>query len=235
MTDKFKSFQSGMPVTMEAMKTKAAGFDFQSLIDHSVENTNVCTISNSSGQVLQTVPVLGEDIPFMDPDLIKARGWHINISPTNGHRFSALTGSYWNCICKKNNIHHKIVGRCPVCKKNSTVKQMAYVEDILHDYLQWEFIVGGNKVEYTKEKIDRMFKDYGMMIVTFTKSDGSKRVMKCTKDLENVPEEFHPKISRDGKKSRKQNPLLCNVFEIGVGWRSFYYAKVESVEYSNVG
>lgn len=84
--------------------------------------------------------------------------------------------------------------------------------------------------EFTKEFVDGEFKKNGILKVTFTKADGSTRVMVCTKDLDNVPEEHHPKGEGEDRPGRKPNDLLCNVYEIGVGWRSFYYAKVQDIE-----
>lgn len=86
------------------------------------------------------------------------------------------------------------------------------------------------KIKYTEDSIAELFKKHGTLKVIFTKADGSTRQMICTKDMEKVPVEFHPKPLQEGQEPRKKNPLLCNVFEIGVGWRSFYYEKVMDVE-----
>jgi len=86
-----------------------------------------------------------------------------------------------------------------------------------------------NKPEYTEESLNQLFREVGTLKVKFIKADGSERQMICTKDMEKIPKEFHPKPLDPGKEPRKKNPLLCNVFEIGVGWRSFYYAKIISV------
>lgn len=85
-------------------------------------------------------------------------------------------------------------------------------------------------MEYTKEIVNGMFKEHGRLKVVFTKADGSERHMVCTVDMEDVPKEFHPKEVAEGEKRRERPPGLSSVYEIGVGWRSFYYSKIISVE-----
>ncbi len=85
-------------------------------------------------------------------------------------------------------------------------------------------------MEHNEDTVKELFKDHGILTVIFTKANGDKRQMTCTKDMEIIPEEFHPKPLGPGQEPKKKNPLLCTVFEIGVGWRSFYYSKIISIE-----
>lgn len=141
LKDKFVSLQTGMPVSMKEIMERASGLNFENMKEYTRNNTNACVLSNHLGQIIEIFPVLKEDIPFVDINLFKAKGWNLNINPPNGGKFTSLTNSFWNCECKKYNVHHKIVGRCPECNKDATVKQMANVEDILADQLDWDFIV----------------------------------------------------------------------------------------------
>jgi hypothetical protein len=141
LKNKFVTFQPGMPVSMAELKERAQGVDFNSLIEYTEENTNACTIVNTAGQIIHVVPILGNEVGFVDINLLKAKGWSIIIDKQRDSRFTALTDSFWNCACKEKSIHHKIVGRCEVCKKNSTIKQMDSIENLLKDSFQWKVIV----------------------------------------------------------------------------------------------
>lgn len=67
----------------------------------------------------------------------------------------------------------------------------------------------------------------GPVSVTFTKADGTDRVMKCTKWMDLIPEENHPKTQSTGD-STSDN---ITVFDLEKGgWRSFNITKVK--EYS---
>ena len=60
--------------------------------------------------------------------------------------------------------------------------------------------------------------------VTFTKADGSKRVMQCTTDMNRIPEEKHPSL--DTIDSRR-DPKLYKVFDLEKNdWRSFREERV---------
>ncbi len=75
----------------------------------------------------------------------------------------------------------------------------------------------------SKEVIQVMLKSNNQVKVIFTKKNGDERTMVCTQSLGMIPEKFHPKT--DSKK-RKVNEDVCNVYELGVGWRSFRYDSV---------
>ena len=64
--------------------------------------------------------------------------------------------------------------------------------------------------------------------VTFTKKDGSERVMKATQDLDNlIPREKHPK----GVGKECKNPNIVSVFDTEKGeWRSFDFSRVSETK-----
>ena len=69
----------------------------------------------------------------------------------------------------------------------------------------------------------------GAVSVTFTKADGTDRVMKCTKWMDLIPEENHPKTQSTGDTTSDN----ITVFDLEKGgWRSFNITKVK--EYSVV-
>ena len=69
----------------------------------------------------------------------------------------------------------------------------------------------------------------GPVSVTFTKADGTDRVMKCTKWMDLIPEENHPKTQSTGDNTSDN----ITVFDLEKGgWRSFNITKVK--EYSAV-
>jgi hypothetical protein len=63
--------------------------------------------------------------------------------------------------------------------------------------------------------------------ITFTKSDGSSRVMKCT-----LNEEFLPKIEAQEKTtSRAVNPEVCPVWDMeNQAWRSFRWDSITGIK-----
>jgi len=69
----------------------------------------------------------------------------------------------------------------------------------------------------------------GPVSVTFTKADGTDRVMKCTKWMDLIPEQNHPKKESTGDNTSDN----ITVFDLEKGgWRSFNITKVK--EYSVV-
>jgi len=65
--------------------------------------------------------------------------------------------------------------------------------------------------------------------ITFTKKDGTERVMKCTlrPDLLPVQEIV------EGKEPRKQNDSVMSVYDVEAnGWRSFTVRSVKRVEFT---
>ena len=68
--------------------------------------------------------------------------------------------------------------------------------------------------------------------VTFSKVDGSERVMLCTINPALIPSEFYPKIEANGEpiKTIKENLNIIRAFDIEkLGWRSFRIDSIKSV------
>lgn len=62
--------------------------------------------------------------------------------------------------------------------------------------------------------------------ITFTKKDGTKRVMQCTRDFSIIPTDHHP------KNTSVESTTACRVFDVEKQeWRSFVYENVERFEY----
>ena len=83
-------------------------------------------------------------------------------------------------------------------------------------------------MEIVREDLFKMLVE-GPVSVTFTKADGTDRVMKCTKWMDLIPEENHPKTESAGGNTSDN----ITVFDLEKGgWRSFNITKVK--EYSVV-
>lgn len=86
------------------------------------------------------------------------------------------------------------------------------------------------------EKETKLFKkwlkghlNYGEVTVTFTKKDGSERVMKCTTSSSLVPQEPVTE-SLEPKREKKVNEDICPVYDIEAkGWRSFRWDSIKEV------
>jgi WYL_2, Sm-like SH3 beta-barrel fold len=69
----------------------------------------------------------------------------------------------------------------------------------------------------------------GPIIVTFTKKDGSERVMECTTSTSLVPQEPITE-SLTPKREKKVNEDVCPVYDIeSKHWKSFRWDSVKSV------
>ena len=65
--------------------------------------------------------------------------------------------------------------------------------------------------------------------VTFTKKDGTERVMKCTLN----PEQLPPAPVTENKKERKANDNVLAVYDVeSQGWRSFTIKSVTKVQFT---
>jgi len=65
-------------------------------------------------------------------------------------------------------------------------------------------------------------------IVTFKKLDGSNRVMTCTKSLNVIPKEHHPKTNKEPA------PNTVNVWDLNAkGWRSFKYDRINNIVFED--
>lgn len=89
------------------------------------------------------------------------------------------------------------------------------------------------------EKETRLFKrwlkshlNYGPVTITFTKKDGSERVMKCTTSTSLVPQE--PLIEgAEPKREKTPNKDVCPVYDLEAkAWRSFRWSSIKQVTFT---
>lgn len=81
---------------------------------------------------------------------------------------------------------------------------------------------------YTKEDI-RELASKNVVEVTFTKVDGTVRVMRCS-----LQEKYLPPLMNDSETTSKDNPNVLAVFDIvAAGWRSFRIDSVSHMERVN--
>jgi hypothetical protein len=66
----------------------------------------------------------------------------------------------------------------------------------------------------------------GVTTVTFTKKDGTERVMKCTRNPSFIPMEFHPKNTTPSEEEVSDNIRAFDVEKLG--WRSFNFSTVRT-------
>ncbi len=79
--------------------------------------------------------------------------------------------------------------------------------------------------------IKKIFSENQIVKVTFTKKDGSIRVMECTTNLYIVPLSQHPKRKEATESQEEKIPVVYNVYDLEkFAWRSFTIANVISVE-----
>ena len=76
----------------------------------------------------------------------------------------------------------------------------------------------------TKDELLKMLSEK-TAVVTFNKLNGDERVMTCTKDLNVIPKENHPKTT---KEAHDKNITVWDTN--AKGWRSFVYDRVRKVE-----
>lgn len=66
----------------------------------------------------------------------------------------------------------------------------------------------------------------GQTTVTFTKKDGTVRVMNCTRDPKLIPSEYHPKTTEDNTTLESSDNI--RVFDLeNNGWRSFNFSSIK--------
>ena len=96
------------------------------------------------------------------------------------------------------------------------------------------------------EKDSKLFKKwlrshlaFGPVTVTFTKKDGTERVMKCTTNINLVPQEVHETNTDNPidfpvpKKERKINEDVMPVYDLeSQHWKSFRWDSVKSVMFT---
>jgi hypothetical protein len=78
---------------------------------------------------------------------------------------------------------------------------------------------------WTKQEIFEMARD-GVIRVTFTKSDGTERIMVCS-----LMDQYLPPIMEDAEVITKDNPNVLAVMDLQArGWRSFRINSIIKVE-----
>lgn len=86
-----------------------------------------------------------------------------------------------------------------------------------------------SEIDYTTQETKDMVKNLlriGETIVTFTKKDGTERVLKCTLSEALIPSEHTPK----GESSRAKNDDVQAVYDLeNEGWRSFSWDSIIEV------
>ena len=93
-------------------------------------------------------------------------------------------------------------------------------------------------IQSLSEKEVKLFKKwlkghlaYGPVTVTFTKKDGTERVMKCTTSTDLVPQEIIDPLAP--KKEKKLNEDVCPVYDLEAShWKSFRWDSVKSVSFT---
>ncbi len=76
----------------------------------------------------------------------------------------------------------------------------------------------------TSREYLRNLLSHNVMRIVFTKRDGTERTLICTRKLDLIPEENHPK-------KKRQTPDSIPVWSIeDEGWRSFRYDRLKHVE-----
>jgi hypothetical protein len=72
---------------------------------------------------------------------------------------------------------------------------------------------------------------YGPVTVTFTKKDGSERIMKCTTNPTYIM--FKEPASVESKREKKINEDVMPVFDMEAGhWKSFRWDSIKSVSFT---
>lgn len=86
----------------------------------------------------------------------------------------------------------------------------------------------------TKERMKSILKE-GIVTVTFTKIDGSPRVMNCTLQPEFLPKKGVELLLVEARNERADNPNAIAVWDIdSEGWRSFRLDSVKSVIFNSM-
>ncbi len=90
------------------------------------------------------------------------------------------------------------------------------------------------KFDYNAQEALKEFLQAGPVVVTFTKVDGTERTMRCTTNIDLIPEEKRPKEGI--VYSDEIEPTTVRVFELDLQqWRSFRKDSVKSFKLTLVG
>ena len=77
---------------------------------------------------------------------------------------------------------------------------------------------------------------YGPVTVTFTKKDGTERVMKCSTSTELVPDPIQSPnfdLLETPKKERKKSDDVMNVYDLeNLAWKSFRWDSIKSIMFT---
>jgi hypothetical protein len=116
-----------------------------------------------------------------------------------------------------------------VSRHSNTLQRLAQSEkeDTMTEDTNTAHITRNN---YLAEIVDQYLNNGEIVKVTFTKKDGTGRVMLCTRNMAAIPEDKHPKGS-----GKTKAPHLIVAFDIEKGeWRSFDEESVYAVERGSV-
>ena len=81
-------------------------------------------------------------------------------------------------------------------------------------------------MQMKKSEIQKILRDR-VATVTFTKKDGTERVMKCTLNESSIPAAHRPK----GEAPRKENDTVVAAFDVEKeGWRSFTIESIINIQ-----
>ena len=84
--------------------------------------------------------------------------------------------------------------------------------------------------KFDLEYFTGLFDENAKVRVKFTKKNGDERIMLCTKNMDLIPPEFHPKPLAEGEEPKPLSEVVCNVFDLeSNGWRSFRFDSVITV------
>ena len=78
-----------------------------------------------------------------------------------------------------------------------------------------------------KDWLIGLLSDKNPTTITFLKKDGATRKMRCTRNMDNIPSEHHPKVGMI------ESTGCMRVFDLDKNeWRSFIIENVKRIEYS---
>lgn len=78
-----------------------------------------------------------------------------------------------------------------------------------------------------REWLIGLLNDVNPTTLEFTKKDGTKRVMRCTRNLKNIPEDSHP------KNGTGDSETTLRVFDLDKNeWRSFIIENIITINYT---
>ena len=94
----------------------------------------------------------------------------------------------------------------------------------MNDADQSEFV---KTPEFREWLLNLLSDEVNPTTVTFTKKDGTQRVMKCTRNPSQIPEDQHP------KNGTGDTDTTIRVFDLDKNeWRSFIVENITRIEYS---